>query len=132
MIAGEDAGYVIFQHAGGTRALLDGNRSLDHAAENTRCTMGEGLIEGTHGVLTLTGDGAVALRHFGAQETVQILPPDTHVGFGGDCTHALQLHVISALLHGTEIENQARSYLDVLRVEEAIYVSAKTERKVKV
>ncbi|MEM7589839.1 MAG: hypothetical protein AAF320_06780, partial [Myxococcota bacterium] len=28
-------------------ALFDGNRLLDHSAENTRCTMGEALVEGT-------------------------------------------------------------------------------------
>ena len=51
-------------HPGGARALFDGNRSLDHAADNLRRTMGEALIEGNGGTLTLTGDGAVLLRGF--------------------------------------------------------------------
>ncbi|MEO1294188.1 MAG: Gfo/Idh/MocA family oxidoreductase, partial [Pseudomonadota bacterium] len=46
-IAGEDAGHVIFDHDSGVRALFDGNRLLDHAADNTRRTMGEALVEGT-------------------------------------------------------------------------------------
>ncbi|MEO0744941.1 MAG: Gfo/Idh/MocA family oxidoreductase, partial [Pseudomonadota bacterium] len=57
VIAGEDAGHVVFDHDSGVRALFDGNRLLDHAADNTRRTMGEALIEGTGGTLTLTGDG---------------------------------------------------------------------------
>jgi len=36
VIAGEDAGYVTFDHAGGVRCVLDANRCLDHAATNTR------------------------------------------------------------------------------------------------
>ncbi|MEO0380878.1 MAG: Gfo/Idh/MocA family oxidoreductase, partial [Pseudomonadota bacterium] len=48
-IAGEDAGFVIFDHASGVRAMFDGNRHLDHAADNLRCTMGEALIEGNKG-----------------------------------------------------------------------------------
>ena len=61
-VAGEDAGYVLFRYANGVRAMFDGNRLLDHAAENTRCTMGEALIEGTKGSLELHGDGSVWFR----------------------------------------------------------------------
>jgi predicted dehydrogenase len=132
VIAGEDAGYVIFDHPGGVRALFDGNRGLDHAADNTRRTMGEALIEGSEGVLSLTGDGAVALRRFGAIESEVILPPDTHDGFGGDCTHALQSHVISGLIDQAPLENLAADYLGVIKTEQAIYRSAKEHRKMKV
>jgi predicted dehydrogenase len=132
VIAGEDAAYIVFDHPGGVRALLDGNRNLDHAADNTRRTMGEALIEGTLGALTLTGDGAVSLRRFGALDGEVILPPDTHDGFGGDCTHALQSHVVSGLIDGDPLENLAADYLDVIKVEQAIYRSAKTHRKVEV
>ncbi|MEL6839436.1 MAG: Gfo/Idh/MocA family oxidoreductase [Pseudomonadota bacterium] len=131
-IAGEDAAYVIFDHADGVRAVFDGNRSLDHAADNTRRTMGEALIEGTKGVLTLQGDGSIRLRPFGSISQTVLLPPDTHDGFGGDCTHALQLHVVSALMRGQPFENLAADYLDVIRMEEAIYRSAETGQKVKV
>lgn len=129
-LAGEDAGYVLFDHPGGIRALFDGNRLLDHAADNLRRTMGEGLIEGTDGAMTLWGDGRVELRAFGERESVAILPPDSHDGFGGDCVHALQRHVISALLNGTELVNLARDYLQVIRIRDAIYRSAETGRKI--
>ncbi|WP_170607540.1 Gfo/Idh/MocA family protein [Ruegeria arenilitoris] len=130
VIAGEDAGYILFDHPNGLKALFDGNRCLDHQAENLRQTMGEALIEGTEGSLVLCGDGSVELRGFGKQERQQILPPSNHDGFGGDCVHVLQSHVISGLLRGTPFENTARDYLDVIRIEEAIYRAAAEERKI--
>lgn len=130
-LAGEDAGFVLFDHPGGVRALFDGNRTLDHAADNLRRTMGEALIEGQSGCLTLTGDGAVWHRPFGAIPDSCILPPDRWDGFGGDCVHALQSHVISGLLDGTPLQNIARDYLQVIRIEEAIYASAAGGRKIR-
>ena len=128
-IAGEDAGHILFDHASGARSHFDGNRHLDHAARNLRHTMGEALVEGSKGALTLTGDGAVHFRAFGSQDTETILAAQPARGFGGGCVHALQTHVVSALLNGTELENTAKDYLPVLRVEEAVYRSAKEGRK---
>ncbi|WP_415403959.1 Gfo/Idh/MocA family protein [Tateyamaria sp. SN3-11] len=127
-IAGEDAGHVIFDH-GPVRALFDGNRHLDHVADNLRRTMGEAQIEGTAGVLTLLGDGSVWRRAFGATDSHAVLAPDTWEGFGGDCVHALQSHVIGAMREGTPLENEARDYLQVIAVKDAIYASADTGRK---
>lgn len=129
VIAGEDAGFVTFDHASGARAIFDANRNLDHAADNTRRTMGEALFEGTKGTLDLKGDGSLWFRAFRSLEQAQVLPPDTHQGFGGDCTTALQSHVVSALLHGTPLENEARDYLRVIKIENAIYQSAEEGRK---
>ena len=128
-VSGEDAGHVIFDHDNGMRALFDGNRHLDHASDNTRRTMGEALVEGTGGTLTLTGDGQVTHRPFGAQKTTQVLPPCTHDGFGGDCVHALNSHVITAMQGAGRVENKARDYLSVLAVEAAIYRSAETGQR---
>lgn len=125
-IAGEDAGIVVFEHEGGLRAVFDGNRLLDHATDNPRRTMGEALVEGAGGTLTLTGDGAVHLRQFGRRESEIILGPDAAETFGGDCVYRFQAHVVSGLLRGTAIETGARDYLPVLRAEEAIYRSAET------
>jgi predicted dehydrogenase len=87
-IAGEDAGYLLFDHGGGRRALFDGNRLLDHAATNTRCTMGEALVEGPKGTLTLLGDGSVHLRRFGDLAARDLLAPSAHEGFGGQLHHS--------------------------------------------
>jgi len=132
VIAGEDAGFVIFDHTKGVRAVLDGNRNVDHASDNPRRTMGEALFEGSKAVLTLRGDGSLGLRKHGAQSETVILPPDAHEGFGGDCTHALQSHVVSGLMSGQPLENLAADYLQVIRIEEAVYRSAETGQKVKV
>ncbi len=128
VIAGEDAGFVVMEHEGGLRTLFDGNRSLDHAAENTRCTMGEGLFEGTGGTLDLMGDGSVWHRPFGSMDRTCILGADESNTFGGDCARNLQAHVIKGLETGA-FENTARDYLDVIKVEQAIYRSAQTGAK---
>ncbi|WP_323764482.1 Gfo/Idh/MocA family oxidoreductase [Marinovum sp.] len=129
VIAGEDAGFVLFDHPGGVRALFDGNRHLDHAADNQRRTMGEALFEGTEGALSIEGDGAVRLRRHGETAEEVLLPPDAHDGFGGDCVHALQSHVVSGLLGDQPLENTARDYLTVIEIEQAIYASAAEGRK---
>ena len=129
-IAGEDAGYVLFDFAGGVRAVFDGNRHLDHAADNHRRTMGEALVEGTKGTIQLNGDGSLWLRAFGDREETCILPPDDWDGFGGDCVHALQCHVVSGLLDDAPLENLSDDYLRVIEIEDAIYRSDGTGRKV--
>ena len=129
VIAGEDAATVVLDHPHGVRVTLDANRCLDHPATNTRCTMGEGLFEGTKGTLILNGDGSVHLRKFGEMTSDPILPADTTQVFGGDCTHHLQAHVVAALHQGSELENTAQDYLTVMTIENAIYASAQTGQK---
>ena len=128
-IKGEDAGVVLFDHASGVRAVFDGNRHLDHVADNLRRTMGEAWIEGTEGTLTLSGDGSVTRRAFGSAEIVTVLPPDTWDGFGGDCVYRLQSHVIRAMQKGTLLENEAQDYLSVLAIRDAVYASNEAGRK---
>lgn len=129
MIAGEDAGLVLFDHPGGVRAVFDGNRHLDHAAENHRKTMGEAWVEGSEGVLALRGDGSVWHRGFGALDWTERLGPDRSPGFGGDCVHALQSHVIASMTTAAPLENTVEAYLAVLRIEAAIYASAQAGAK---
>ncbi|WP_417418824.1 Gfo/Idh/MocA family protein [Hoeflea sp.] len=129
VIAGEDAGYIIFDFDRGVRAIFDGNRHLDHASENTRTTLGEALLEGTTGTITLSGNGALHLRSFGQTETRTLLEPRDWRGFAGDCVFALQRHVIDGLMGSGPFENTAADYLRVIEVEEAIYRSANEGRK---
>lgn len=128
VIAGEDAGLVLFTYADNRRAILDGNRLSDHVAENRRRTMGEMLIEGEKGALMLTGDGAVRFRAFGSNEWQDLDYDWQDRGFGGDCVHALQRHAVDGILYNKPIENEAREYLDVIVAETAIYESADTGR----
>lgn len=128
-IAGEDAGMILMDHASGVRSCFDGNRHLDHAAKNHRMTLGEAILEGTEGVVTLSGDGSVRLRKFGHLDANVILPPQEYPGFAGDCVYALQNHVVSGLLDGSKVENRAADYLRVIDIENAVYASAKEGKK---
>lgn len=129
VIAGEDAAYIVFDFERGVRAIFDGNRHLDHAAEDTRTTLGEALLEGTHGTITLQGDGSVHLRSFGQSRTRTLLEPEQWRGFAGDCVLALQQHVVAGLAGHNQFENTAADYLRVIEVEDAIYRSASEGRK---
>jgi predicted dehydrogenase len=129
VIAGEDAGYVVFSHAGGMRSVFDGNRLLDHATTNPRLTFGEAMVEGTKGVMTLTGDGQVMLRSFGDQVGRVLLKSQDYQGFAGDCVFALQRHVVQALAGEVAFENLGRDYLEVIALEELIYQSAAEGRR---
>jgi len=128
-IKGEDAGYVVFEYEHGVRALLDGNRLLDHAAENLRCTMAEALVEGTTGTLSLHGDGSVWHRRFHEMQAVQLFTAIPSDQFGGDCAYHLQHHVVQHLVNGTALENTAEEYLSVLHQEQLVYQSSAEGRK---
>lgn len=127
-VTGEDAGHVLFSFDGGVRGVFDGDRHLDHDTPDPRLTFGEALLEGTEGTITLTGDGALSQRDFGAREARIIFPPNSWPGFAGDCVYALQAHVVSALLGHGRFENEARDYVAVREVEEAIYLSHEEKR----
>ncbi len=129
VIAGEDAGYVVFDYPNGVRALLDGNRLLDHAAENLRCTMCEVLVEGTQGTLQVRGDGSVWHRAFHTNSEDRVFTLPTTDQFGGDCAYHLQAHVVDYLNYGNPLENLAEDYLNVMRQEALVYRSSEEGRK---
>ncbi len=129
-IAGEDAGIVLFDFANGTRGLFDGNRLVDHAAENRRLTMGEMILEGAGGILRLDGDGRLFFRAHGSNDEEPVDYRWDDRGFGGDCVYRLQRHVIQHLGHSQPLMNTAREYLNNLRIEEAIYESHRAGRRI--
>lgn len=124
VIAGEDAGLVLLEHAGGVRSVFDGNRLLDHAAKNRRLTMGEMLVEGSTGVIRLDGDGRLFERAHGSNMETEVRYDWRQTGFGGDSVWRLQAHVVEALRAGCAPANTGRDYLANLAIEEAIYASA--------
>lgn len=132
VIAGEDAGFLLFRFPGGRRAMFDGNRLVDHAAADTRYTMGEALVEGTAGAIALDGFGRLGFRATGERDWRPIGGDPPAAGFGGDSVHALQKHVSDHLLTGSPVENDAASYLRNLEIEEALYESAASGRVVAV
>ena len=131
-IAGEDAGLLVMSHADGTQSVFDGNRLSDHIAENPRRTMGEMVVEGEGGALSLDGDGKLWFRAFGAQQVqpVPMTAPVDNDQFGGGCVAALIDHVVMAATTGAPFENTARQYLDVIRICEAAYQSNEQQCRV--
>ncbi len=123
IIAGEDAGVILFDFPGGARALFDGNRLADHPAANRRLTMGEMLIEGSNATLRLDGDGGLFLRKHGSNEESEHVYAWENRGFAGDSVYALQRHVTDHLRGNGPVMNSGRDYLANLRIEEAIYRS---------
>ncbi|MXN64400.1 gfo/Idh/MocA family oxidoreductase [Stappia sp. GBMRC 2046] len=123
-IAGEDSGLFIYRYGDGRRAVFDGNRLVDHVAENPRLTMGECLVEGAKGVLSLDGNGILSFRAKGTQRGEPLFSPPSREGFGGDCVFELQKHVTDHLIKGTALENEASAYLRNMEIEEAIYRAA--------
>lgn len=131
VIAGEDAGLVVFDFASGAAGLLDGNRLVDHPSDDTRLTNGVMLVEGTEGAIRLDGFGRLFVRaHRGTEREHGYAIPTA--GFGGDCVFAQCRHVVDRLQAGQIPVNTGREYLRNLAVEEAIYRSAAEERFIKV
>jgi D-apiose dehydrogenase len=122
VIAGEDAGYVVFEFASGAQGLFDGNRHVDHPAEDTRMTNGVLLLEGSRGRLRLDGFGRLWLKPHGAEEREHAYTW-TKRGFGGDCVYSQCVHIADHVLKGTPLVNEGRAYLRNLEIEEAIYRS---------
>ncbi len=127
-IAGEDAGIILFDVAGGRRALFDGNRLADHAAQDRRRTLGELLVEGSLGNLRLDGEARLWLRRFGeaAERPVPFDWQDR--AFGGDCVYLCNRHILAAWRAGRDCETEAAAYLRNQEIEEAVYKSAASGR----
>ena len=128
-IAGEDAGYILLEFAGGATALIDGNRLNDHSAVNPRLTMGEQWLEGSAGVMRLDGDGVLHFKPHGAAETVHDYQWENR-GFGGDCVFALQQQVVMDIAQQRASINTGEEYLRNIEIEEAIYDSHEEGRTI--
>jgi D-apiose dehydrogenase len=131
-IAGEDAGVVIFEFASGAIGILDANRSNDHEASNPRRTLGEMWLEGARGVMRLDGDARMWWKPHQqpeAQHAFDAGSADPQDFGSGACT-ALQASALRALLHGEAAENAATDYLENIRIQEAIYHSHETGKRV--
>jgi predicted dehydrogenase len=130
VIAGEDAGYIVFEFDGGATGLFDGNRLNDHVAANPRRTMGEMWLEGARGVLRLDGEARLWWKPHQQDEVEHRYdsgPADT---FGGGACERLQRHVVRHFVAGAPLENTAREYLANLRVQEAVYRSSAEGKRI--
>ena len=125
-IAGEDAGLIILGYEDGRRAIFDGNRLIDHAAENRRLTMGEALVEADAACVRLDGYGRLHRRETGKTDWRLIWSCAPDGRFGGGCVEALCQHAVDAWRQGRMPENNASDYLQILALEERVYESAVT------
>ncbi len=130
VINGEDAGLIILSFESGQRAVIDGNRLVDHAAKNRRLVMGEMWIEGAAATLRLDGDAHLFTRAHGSNDE-QLLDYTWHDhGYGGDCVYRLCAHVLEKLQSGGVPENTAADYLSNLKIVEAVYRSDAEGRRI--
>jgi predicted dehydrogenase len=131
-IRGEDAGLITFDFSSGAAGLFDGNRLNDHCAANPRRTMGELWLEGAGGVLRLDGEARLWWKPHHGDEAEHRYDRGPDQAFGGGACGALQRHVLECLAQGHTPENTARAYLQNLRVQEAVYASHATGRRIEV
>jgi predicted dehydrogenase len=132
VIAGEDAGILVFEFAGGATGLFDGNRLNDHVAANPRRTMGECWLEGEAGVLRLDGDARLWWKPHQQPETEHAYDRGRDDTFGGGACDLLQAHVARHLREGAPLENAAEAYLPNMRILEAAYASHAAGRRIEI
>ena len=92
--------------------------------------MGELWVEGERGVLRLNGDGEIFFRPHGSNDEQSIPYELNDNGFGADCVYLFTRHVVDHFVGGETLQNDAESYLDNLRIEEAAYQSALDHRRI--
>ena len=129
-IQGEDAGLITFDFASGAAGLFDGNRLNDHVASNPRRTMGEMWLEGSLGVLRLDGEARLWWKSHHGAEVQHVYASGSALSFGGGACGALQAHVLECLDEQREPENTAASYLRNLLIQEAVYASHQSGRRI--
>ena len=132
VIAGEDAGYIVFEFDNGATGLFDGNRLNDHVATNPRRTMGECWLEGSGGVMRLDGEARLWWKPHHKDETEHHYDRGRDDTFGGGACDALQAHFVSHLREGTPLENSGMAYLQNMRIQEAVYASNAAGRRVEI
>ncbi len=130
VIAGEDAGYIVFEFEGGATGLFDGNRLNDHVARNPRRTMGECWLEGSAGVLRLDGDARLWWKPHQQAQVEHAYDKGRDDTFGGGACDALQAHVVRHLRDGAPLENSGADYLANMLIQEAVYASSAQGRRI--
>ncbi len=132
VIAGEDAGYIVFEFSNGATGLFDGNRLNDHVAANPRRTMGECWLEGSGGVMRLDGDARLWWKPHQKDETEHHYDRGRDDTFGGGACDALQAHFARHLREGAPLENSGAAYLANMLIQEAVYASHAEGRRIEI
>jgi predicted dehydrogenase len=128
VIAGEDAGVILFEFASGAVGVWDANRYNECNDPDPRFTFGEFLVEGDGGSIRLYLDGHITLQRLGEEE-IEYEYPHPRRNFAGDCVYVTQRHFVDCLTQNLPFETNGDDYLRTLAVQEAVYQSA-TSREV--
>jgi D-apiose dehydrogenase len=121
-ISGEDQAILLTTHEDGLLGLIDGHRFQ----EPDTPVLGDTVVEGDDGVLTVTPSGSVLLNG----ET--LWTNDCQEGYRGDSVRAAQQHYLECLRSGEPSESEGTAYLKTVRAVEAAYESAAEGRLVEV
>lgn len=126
VIAGEDFALINFEFVDSNLlAVWDANRYNEPNYPNPRLTFGEFQIDGLQGTIRLYSDGKITIQKLGKPE-IEHSYKFRAINFSGDCVYATQRHFIDCLISGREFETNGIDYLKSLKVQEAVYQSAKT------
>jgi len=131
-ICGEDAGIIVFGFKNGARGLFDGNRLFDHVADDRRRTIGYLLVEGSAGSIRLNGDGDIFFRNFGENNEFKVDYEWKNIGFAGDSVYYCQKHIVNSIVTGERIMNTGADYLRNLKIEESVYESHESGRRINI
>jgi predicted dehydrogenase len=123
VIAGEDAGVVVFSFQSGATGLWDANRYNESNTSNPRYTFGECLVDADGGSIRLYNDGRLTVQKLGEGEKEHSYQHEDR-NFCSDCCYTTQRHFIDHLLDGKPFETNGAKYLRTLAVQEAVYESA--------
>ncbi len=130
VIAGEDAGLLVFEFANGAVGVWDANRFNECNDADPRYTFGEFLLEGSGGSIRLYLDGRITIQRLGEQEKPHDYTHRRHA-FCGDCVYTTQRHFTDCMLSGEAFETDGDDYLQTLAVQEAVYRSAASGKPVR-
>jgi predicted dehydrogenase len=129
VIKGEDSGLMVLNFENNAHAIWDANRFNENNFKKQRYTFGEYLIDGSKGSVRLYSDGQITIQKLGEAEKNHSY---THndVGFAGDCCYIFQRDFIDKLISDEPFETSGENYLKTLKVQEAVYESAKIKAPV--
>lgn len=129
-VSGEDAGVIVLEFPGPVIAVFDGDRHVDFPADDPRLSMGTFQLDGTAASLRLDGWGRLWLKPHGRPEAEHGYAW-SNAGPGGNSVEAFQRHVVRHLAHGEPAETAAHHWLRNMVVEEAVYRSSASGRRLR-
>ena len=131
VIAGEDAGVMLFEFQSGATGVWDASRYNESRERDPRYTFGEFLVEGSGGSLSVDERGRIVVHPLGGTPRDHSYVHERK-GFAGDCCYKAIQHFADRLLDGAAFETSGRDYLRTLAVQEALYASAATGQAVRI